>query len=136
MFAASLILVFGTVALFVSIVFSGGTGIPPGTRTLMHAATPWPFVIALAVGGLLGLAALWRRRTWGRGGVVVVEILLVFLGMQFFFADSRLPHHELSLGIGDPFPAYELPDQDGRLRSGPADGSEKAKLFIFYRGDW
>lgn len=136
MFPASLILVFGTVALFVSIVSSSGTGIPPGTRTLMHSATPWPFVIALISGGMLGLAALWKRRTWIRGGIVAVEILAVVLGLQFFFADSRLPHHELSVAVGDPFPVYALPDQDERLRRGPTDGSKKAKLFIFYRGDW
>lgn len=136
MLLASLALVFGTVALFVSIVFSSGSELPAGARILLHSATPWPLVIALAAGGLLGVLALWRRPSIAKGAVVAIELLAVAVGLRFFFGMSVLPDHELSVGVGDSFPTYALQDQDGRLHSGPADGSNKAKLFIFYRGDW
>jgi hypothetical protein len=136
MLPASLLLVFGTAGLFVSIVFSGGPGLPAGTRILLHSPMPWPFVLALAAGGLLGILALWRRPSIGKGAVVAIELLAVAAGLRFFLGMNALPEHELSVRVGDPFPSYALQDQDGRLHSGPADASDKAKLFIFYRGDW
>jgi hypothetical protein len=132
---ASALLVFGTVGWLLT-AMSPSDELVPGFEQIIHANIPWPVLVSLWVGGAIGIAALVRRRRWLSFGIVGVELLLVGLVSFYFLRISWLPEHELAVGLGEPFPAYELVDQDGKLHASAIDVPREPALYIFYRGDW
>lgn len=132
---ASALLVFGTVGWLLT-AMSPSEELVPGFEQIIHANIPWLVLVSLWVGGALGIAALVRRRRWLSFGIVGVELLLVGLVSFYFLRISWLPEHELAVGLGEPFPAYELVDQDGKLHASAIDVPREPALYIFYRGDW
>ena len=132
----SLVLVFGTVA--VTFVQMGSTGdeLRFGYEQMIHARIPWLFLAFLGVGCGLGIASVVRRRAWYKYPVVGVELMLSGLLAWYFASYSFLPPHELGVGVGDPFPTYSLPDQDGQVHTVEATVPRSPALYIFYRGDW
>ena len=132
---ASALLVFGTVGWLVT-AMRPSDDLVPGFEQIIHANIPWAVLLALWIGGALGVAALVRRRRWFSWGLVAVELLLVGLVSFYFLRASWLPEHELAVGVGEPFPAYQLLDQDGTLQSSVVGVPREPALYIFYRGDW
>lgn len=107
-----------------------------GYQQMIHARIPWILLGSLGIGSALGVASLLRRRATYRFAVVGAEVLLSGLIVWYFVALSFLPPHALALEVGDPFPAYSLPDQDGQIHRVEASTPRPPALYIFYRGDW
>ncbi len=133
---ASLAFVFGTLAvLALNMETTTGT-LHFGYEQMIHARIPWLVLASLGVGCVLGIASIVRGRAWYKYPVVGVEILLSGLLTWYFVGLSFLPPYELQVRIGDPFPAYSLPDQNGRVHAVGASVPRPPALYIFYRGDW
>ena len=107
-----------------------------GYQQMIHARVPWIFLAGFWAGAGLGIAAVVRHFAIHRLVVVLVELPLVALASWYFLSYSYLPEHELAVEVGDPFPSYELADQDGVLRRVEPASSMGPALYIFYRGDW
>lgn len=144
--AVSIALVFGLFALLIAAAMSSDpTAWPLPVSWLIHQRIPVAILAILAAGVILGLASLWRAPRWFKFPVVALEMAAAAL-LTFYFVDgSFLPDHTLRVAVGEPFPAYELRDQDGKLRqyaaARPGDGggrefAGKRALYLFYRGDW
>lgn len=133
---ASLALVLGTVAVVLSNMLAASGELRFGWEQMIHARIPWLLLSALALGSALGIASIVRRRAWYKYPVVGVELLLSGLLTWYFVSLSFLPPHELRIDSGEPFPAYTLRDQDGRLHVVAAGESRRPALYVFYRGDW
>ena len=131
----SIVFVFGAVAV---VVLNVGTteALRLGHEQMIHARTPWLVLGALGVGCALGLGSIVQKRAWHKVPVVGLELALTGLLTWYFASFSFLPPHELQVGVGDPFPAYSLPDQDGRVHAVEASAPRGPTLYIFYRGDW
>ena len=137
MLLASILLVFGTVALFIgNVQVSEGGGLGVLHDQMIHARLPWLLILAPVAGAGLGVWSLVRQRRWYKWGIVPVEILFAGLLVFFFTSMSFLPEHRLALAVGDAFPSYSLPDQDGILRVAETGADRRPALYIFYRGDW
>ncbi len=119
MLIASIVLVFGAVAVLVG-----------------NVAVSYQLIVAaLLLGAGLGIASLVRARRGYKWAIVPVEVFFVFLSW-YFISLSFLPEHRLALSVGDAFPSYSLVDQDGELHSVQSATGRSPTLFIFYRGDW
>ncbi len=133
----SALLVFGAVGVIVLNLASQGPELQPGFRQLIHARVPWLLLGLLWAGGALGLVALARRFAVYKLGLLLLELPLVGLASWYFLAASYLPAHDaLAVSVGEPFPGYSLPDQDGELRHFEPASARAPALYIFYRGDW
>ena len=132
----SALLVFGTAGVIVSNLAAQEGQLLPGFQQLIHARIPWLLLGLLWTGAALGLVSLVR--TWRRSklALVVLEFALVGLASWYFLSGSFLPPHRLAVDVGDPFPAWELVDQDGRHREFRQAKGPGPSLYIFYRGDW
>ena len=126
---ASALLVFATVAVILGNLGAEDGELRLGFEQMIHARVPWLLLSLLWGGAALGLVAVIRERRWYRYGIVA-------LASWCFLSYSYLPDHALALEMGDPFPAYELIDQDGTLRRHDPTGPREPALYIFYRGDW
>jgi hypothetical protein len=136
-FVASLILVFGTVLVFVANVVLSDRGVlAPGFEQMIHAEIPWLLVSALVAGVLLGVVSVVRKRSWPKVGLVTIEVVVAAFALFFFLDLTRLPAHPLAVHVGERFPAYSLTDQDGAVHTNESDGRRGAALYVFYRGDW
>jgi hypothetical protein len=58
------------------------------------------------------------------------------LASGYLLKPGTLPESTLRVSIGDPFPGFELPDQDESVHSRVASAPRPPELYIFYRGDW
>ncbi len=136
MLIASIVLVFGAVAVLVgNVVMSDQGQLGLGFEQMIHARIPWLLVAALLLGAGLGVASLVRARRGYKWAIVPVEVFFaVFLSWSISL--SFLPEHRLALSVGDAFPSYSLVDQDGELHSVQSATGRSPTLFIFYRGDW
>lgn len=132
----SALLVFATAGVVLFQMSTQSPTLVPGYEQLVHARIPWLLLAPLWLGGALGLAALWRRRSIARIAVVALELPLVGLASWYFLSFSFLPPHELARGVGDAFPAYALLDQDGAQVTSEESRAAGPALYIFYRGDW
>lgn len=137
MLALSIILVFGAVGLFVgNVVLSNQGQLGFGFEQLIHARIPWLLLGSLGIGSALGIWSLVKARRWYKWVIVPVELLFAGLLTLYFTQASFLPSHALALSVGDPFPAYSLVDQDGKVHAVEALADRPPALYIFYRGDW
>lgn len=129
-------LVFGTIGLLLLNMGTQDGELHLGFQQLIHARVPWLLLAALWAGCGLGVVAAALRRRWYRFAVLGLELALTGLVSWYFLVFSFLPDHELAVVAGDPFPAYELVDQDGTLHRVPASTPREPALYVFYRGDW
>jgi len=137
MLIASIVLVFGAVAVFVgNIAMSSQGQLGIGFEQMIHARIPWLLLAALLPGAGLGIWSLVRARRWYKWAIVPVEVFFAVLLSWYFISFSFLPEHRLALSVGDAFPSYSLVDQDGELHSVQSATERSPTLFIFYRGDW
>jgi len=137
LFLSSLVLVFGTVAVFAANVILGDSGrLAVGYRQMVHAEVPYLLIGALALGVMLGIAAVVRRRSLSRIVVVGLEAVVLSFFLYLVFDMTVLPAHELAVSVGDSFPAYALPDQDEVVHTTTVGEARAPGLYIFYRGDW
>jgi peroxiredoxin len=74
----------------------------------------------------LGLLAFFACAAVGIGGGRFVS---------YTMRGTRNPLFTLNLKIGDHFPSYGLPDQNGEIHQGPEPGSN-GTLVVVYRGDF
>ncbi len=145
LFFLSLALVFGVFGLLMAAAgASDPSALPIPTSWLIHARTPVGLLALVASGVALGVLSLFRRPRWFKIPIVAAEVAAAGL-LGFYFLDmSFLPERTLGVAVGDSFPAWELPDQDGRLRrfpqpegtTGTTIRARNRALYIFYRGDW
>ena len=133
---SSLVFVLGAVAVVVANGGVTGEGVRFGYEQLIHARIPWLLLGSLGLGCVLGVASLVQKRAWYKYPVVGVELLLSGVLAWYFTSFSFLPPHQLSVDVGDPFPAYSLRDQDGQVHTVAASVTRQPTLYIFYRGDW
>ena len=131
----SALLVFGTFAL-VLLNLNTGAELQPGYQQMIHARIPWLLLGSIWIGAALAIGSLLRRARWWKFAVALLELPVVALASWYFLAFSYLPPHELSVGVGDPFPAYALVDQDGARQELEVGAPREPALYIFYRGDW
>lgn len=133
----SALLVFGTTGVILLNLASQGPELQLGFRQMIHARVPWLLLGLLWTGGALGLVALARHFAAYKLALLLLELPLVGLASWYFLAASYLPAHEaLAVSVGEPFPAYSLPDQDGELRRFDPASARAPALYVFYRGDW
>ena len=133
---ASVILVVAPLAVFLINIMGSPDELHFGFQQMIHARIPWLLLGALWLGGLLGVAALVKKWSWGSLVVVALELLVV-AGLSFMFLGmSNLPDQPLAIAHGDEFPAYTLTGHDGREYSTRVGEPRPRALYIFYRGDW
>lgn len=132
----SALLVFASVAVVLLNLGSQSAELHLGFQQLIHARTPWLLLGALFGGCALGFVAVVRRPSRYRVPVVAVEVAFAALVSWFVLFGTELPRHELSVAVGDPFPAYSLLDQEGRRADFSPATADGPALYIFYRGDW
>jgi hypothetical protein len=132
----SILLVFGTLALIGVNLASESPDLRLGAGLVIHGRIPWILMAALWGGVALGVASLLRGRKLAKLGVLLLEIPPVALVSWYVIAGNTLPAHALAVGIGEPFPAYALADQDGVLHERATLEKRPAALYIFYRGHW
>lgn len=143
--AASIVLVFGLFGLLlVAAMAPDPTTASLPVSWLIHERTPVALLALLAVGVVLGLASLWQAPRWFKFPVVALEAAAAGLLTFYFLSGSFLPERTMEIAVGDPFPSYSLPNEDGRLLRYVSAGADalgrpfagKRALYIFYRGDW
>ena len=113
----------------------------------IHDRIPWPAYVFLALALLLSLAGvrvalgLWSPHV--KLGFVLLALLacaaIGFGGGRFAsytLSGTRNPPTHLGLAVGDRFPAYALPDQNGAPHTGPTIQGNRATLIYVYRGDF
>lgn len=105
---------------------------------------PWVNLPLVLLG--LGLCFVGLRRAWRAGGGRLSRFLSAFaFGLATFFAATfiyyvfwmsyQLPAESRALAVGDPAPAFALPDADGGSVA-LADLRGRRILLVFYRGHW
>ena len=133
----SALLVFGTVGVILLNLASQAPDLQLGFRQMIHARVPWLLLGLLWTGGALGVAALARRFAVYKLGLLLLELPLLALASWYFLVGSYLPAHDaLAVSVGEPFPGYSLPDQDGELRHFDPASARAPALYVFYRRDW
>ena len=132
----SILLVFGTLALIGVNLTSQSPDLQLGAGLLIRGRVPWIVLAALWGGVALGVASIFRGRKLPKLGVLLLEIPPVAYVSWYVLVGSVLPAHALAVGVGDPFPAYALEDQEGVLHERAALQKRAPALYIFYRGHW
>ena len=89
---------------------------------------------------LIGVAVsawgLWRRRSlWSMAGFAVSVACAGLLSLYVSVLSYGLPDTENVLDVGEPAPAFALPDQEGRTTS-LEDYRASKVVLVFYRGFW
>ena len=133
---ASILLVFGTLAMIGASLSAQSGDLPLGAGLIIQGHLPWVLLAALWGGVALGVASLFRGRRLPKVPVLLLEIVPVAYVTWYVAAGSMLPAHTLAVDVGDPFPAYALKDQDGGLHELAALEERPPALYIFYRGHW
>jgi hypothetical protein len=97
---------------------------------------PWLNLTLTMVGVAVSAWALWLRRSvWSIGGLVLSAACVALLAAYVFVLSYGLPGTERVVQVGQPAPAFALPDQEGRTIS--LDQYRGSSLvLVFYRGFW
>jgi peroxiredoxin len=113
----------------------------------IHDRIPWPAFALLAVamlatvGGIrLALRLDSPHAKMGFGLFAFLACVVVGMGggrfISYAMRGTLNPPYKLSLAVGQRFPAFALPDQNGAIRRGPATADADATLIYVYRGDF
>jgi peroxiredoxin len=113
----------------------------------IHDRIPWPAfaILALAMlvtlaGVRLGLGLNSPHAKLGIGLFAILACIAIGLGggrfVSYTMRGTLNPPHELNIAVGQPFPAFALPDQQGAIRRGPAMPGADATVIYVYRGDF
>lgn len=141
--ALSALTVFGLFGLLLAAAMSDDpTRIPIPTDWLIHERIPVALLALLGAGVLLGLTAPARR--WIKFPVVALEVVAAGLLTFYFTTESIGTAPAPKVAVGEPFPSWTMPDQDGVVRRFVADGLGETTaaphpgraLYLFYRGHW
>jgi hypothetical protein len=132
----SMLLVFGTLALIGVNLASESPEPHLGASLIIRGRIPWILLAALWGGVALGAASLVRGRKLPKLGLLLLEVVPVAFVSWYVILGSVVPAHALAIGVGDPFPAYALHDQDEALHERAALEQRPPALYIFYRGHW
>ncbi len=113
----------------------------------IHERIPYPAYASLAGAMLLTLAAvrvalMVRAPHWKLGLVLLALLACATEGLgggrfvSYTLKGTLSPSYVLNLKVGDHFPAFALPDQNGVTRRGPRAGADGETLVVIYRGDF
>jgi AhpC/TSA family len=99
---------------------------------------PEGYVVAFALATALAALAVARARgrRWPAWLALGLSSLLVIAGAWFNFVGARVPATPTALVVGEPPPAFTLPDSAGRPVSLTDYRGTKPVILIFYRGYW
>ncbi len=131
----SALLILGSVATFV-VALGPSAELPLIKDQLIHARVPWAILGSVWVGLALGIAAMIRKRSVLRWIAFVPLVAVASLASGYLMELSYLPESTLRVAVGDPFPGFDLPDQDEVVHSRVISAPRPPELYIFYRGDW
>lgn len=134
--AGSLVLVLGTVGMILLNLREETGVLRFGYEQMIHARIPWLVLGSLGAGCALGVVSIVRRRAGYKFPVVGLELAVSGLIVWYVSSGSLIPEHQLGVRVGDPFPAYSLPDQAGRIHSVEEGDPRRPALYVFYRGSW
>ena len=96
---------------------TAGSGLTPREKTFLSWMAPRGIVAAAIV------------------SVFAIELAAFAMLVWYMARGARFSRGEISLGAGDRFPSFSLPDSHGELfDSASLDG--KTALILFYRGPW
>jgi hypothetical protein len=97
---------------------------------------PWLNLTLVTVGLTVSAWALWLRRSvWSTGGLALSAICAGLLVVYVFVLSYGLPGTERVVRVGEPAPAFALPDQEGRTTS-LEQYRGSSLVLVFYRGFW
>jgi len=113
----------------------------------IHDRIPWPafalLVVAIlaTVGGIrLALRLDSPHAKMGFGLFAFLACVVVGMGggrfISYTMRGTVNPPYKLNIAVGQRFPAFALPDQNGAIRRGPAMAAADATLIYVYRGDF
>lgn len=113
----------------------------------IHDRIPYPAYAALAGAMVLtmaaaGVALTTRAPHWkfGLASLALLACAAEALGggrfVSYTLKGTLNPPFVLKLKVGERFPAFALPDQDGVTRRGPHAGADGETLIVIYRGDF
>jgi len=107
---------------------------------------PWVTYLLFLVGGWLlgfGLVRAFRDPQHYRGkisGSILAGLSVLLVGLFLFtilYFGKQIPSAANALHPGQPAPAFELPDSEGKdLTLSSLLKSHRAVLLVFYRGYW
>jgi hypothetical protein len=99
---------------------------------------PEGYVIAFALATMLATLAVARAQTrrWPAWLALGLSSLLLVGGAWFNFVAARVPDTPTALRVGEPPPAFTLPDASGRPVSLADYRGQKPVVLVFYRGYW
>ncbi len=131
----SALLILGSVATFV-VALGPSPELPLIKDQVIHARVPWGILGCVWIGLALGVAAMIRKRSVLRWIAFVPLVAVASLASGYLMEPSYLPESTLRVAVGDPFPGFDLPDQDEVVHSRVMSAPRPPELYIFYRGDW
>ena len=113
----------------------------------IHSRVPWPAFALLAVAMLATLAGVRLalrldspHAKMGFGLFAFLACIVVGMGggrfVSYTMRGTLNPPHTLNLAVGQRFPAFALPDQNGVIHHGPAIAGADVTLIYVYRGDF
>ena len=125
----SAILILGSVATFV-VALGPSPELPMIKDQVIHARVPWVILGSVWIGLALGVAAMIRRRSVLRW-IAFVPLVAVAAGASGFLLKlSYLPESTLRVAVGDPFPGFDLPDQDEAVHSRVIGAPRPPELYL------
>ena len=93
------------------------------------------FALVLLGLGISAWGLLRRRSLWSIAGLAVSTASAGLLAFYVFVLSYGLPGTERVVRVGEPAPAFSLPDQDGRTTA-LDDYRGTNVVLVFYRGFW
>jgi hypothetical protein len=102
---------------------------------LARLTTPWYLPIALTVGAVLCVSALWQRRSIWRILAVVLVVLLAGAEWTFLFA-LRQPAYSGPAVVGKPFPTFTTMRSNGTPFTNRDLEGDANTVLVFFRGRW
>src|SRR5579859_876554 len=112
----------------------------------IHLRFPYPAYLLIALGLLLGLAALrvalglWSPHAkLAIGGIAFLACITFGIGggrfVSYTLRGTRNPPFKLAVALNDHFPDFKLADQDGLIHDADLFDTSPLTLVVVYRGD-
>jgi peroxiredoxin len=113
----------------------------------IHQRVPWPSYVLIAAALVIALAGVRTAlRLESPHAKLGFSLLAIFASAAIGIGGGRFisytlrgtlnPPFRLAVAVGDRFPAFALPDQQGVIHQGPATQGPRATLVYVYRGDY